>query len=462
MKKILYGRRKAPKEWLLFFGDLLKSIGLVQSSSAPHLFKSVDCQLVLEVHMDDIHACGPTLALTKLGEQIKEKLSVKHLHIFEYGSKARYQHLRRERIMDETGCYIKPNPKYVEAAAAVLGLTESRPVSTPLAAGDRGDLEFDEAESPKLDGGQHSIYRSVVGALLYLSHDRGDASYAVRLLAKDLCSPNMDSWRRMKRVVRYLYHTRDLATFYPYGDGHPLKDLLVYTDSDWAGDKATRKSTSCAVLVVGAMTLTLICRGQAVRAQSSAEAEVYAGVMGVKEAIHVQQLLGWIGEPVRIRLRMDAAAARSVLCRQGVGRIRHLEVKVLWVQDQVKNGRVLVEKVEGIWNQADLGTKPLDEKTLVRHRGSLGLKTLPEKLTEAAIAAVESGWFRQSAKGRMSPLMLAAVPLAAGADDRGLCLATTSSQPVAAGGGVGWQTVLAMILTILMVGLWLGWRLHSW
>ena len=165
----------------------------------------------------------------------------------------------------------------------------------------------------------------------------------------------------------------------------------------------------------------------------------------------MQQLLGWIGEPVRIRLRMDAAAARSVLCRQGVGRIRHLEVKVLWVQDQVKNGRVLVEKVEGIWNQADLGTRPLDEKTLVRHRGSLGLKTLPEKLTEAAIAAVGSGWFRQCAKARMLPLMLAAVPLAAGADDRGLCLATTSSQPVAAGGGVGWQMVL-----------WLGCRLHSW
>ncbi len=74
---------------------------------------------------------------------------------------------------------------------------------------------------------------------------------------------------------------------------------------------------------------------------------MYAGVMGIKEAIHVQQLLGWKGEPVRIRLRMDAAAARSVLCRQGVGRIRHLEVKVLWAQDQVKIGRVLVEKVEG-------------------------------------------------------------------------------------------------------------------
>ena len=61
--------------------------------------------------------------------------------------------------MDETGCYIKPNPKYVEAAAAVLGLVDSKPVGTPLAAGDRADLELDENESPKLDGGQHSIYR---------------------------------------------------------------------------------------------------------------------------------------------------------------------------------------------------------------------------------------------------------------------------------------------------------------
>ena len=92
--------------------------------------------------------------------------------------------------MDETGCYIKPNPKYVEAAAE-LGLVDSKPVSTPLAAGGLADSEL---ESPKLNGEQHGIYRRVVGALLCLTHDRGDAAYAVRLLAKDLCSPNLDSW----------------------------------------------------------------------------------------------------------------------------------------------------------------------------------------------------------------------------------------------------------------------------
>ena len=116
----------------------------------------------------------------------------------------------------------------------------------------------------------------------------------------------------------------------------------------------------------------------------------------------MQQLLGWMGEPVRIRLRMDAAAARSVLCRQGVGKIRHLEVKVLWAQDQTQNGRVL-----GLWDTADIGTKPLEEKTLVRHRGSLGLTTLPEELRTATIATVQIGWFKRGAKGQMVAMMLA-------------------------------------------------------
>ena len=130
----------------------------------------------------------------------------------------------------------------------------------------------------------------------------------------------------------------------------------------------------------------------------------------------------------------------------------------------MKNGRVLVEKVEGIHNTADIGTKPLDEKTLVRHRGTLGLTTLPEELRTAAIATVQSGWFRRGAKGQILPMMLAAAaPLAAGADDeRGLCLGTTALQQQAAGGGGGWQTTLMVILMCILVGVVLGWKLRGW
>ena len=88
---------------------------------------------------------------------------MKHCAIFEYGHLGSYHHLRRECILVEGGCYVKANAKYIEEAAALLGLAGSKPVATPLATGDRKDsLE----ESPALSAEQHSLYRRVVGALL--------------------------------------------------------------------------------------------------------------------------------------------------------------------------------------------------------------------------------------------------------------------------------------------------------
>ncbi len=85
---------------------------------------------------------------------------------------------------------------------------------------------------------------------------------------------------------------------------------------------------------------------------------------------------------------MDAAAVRSVLSRQGVGRIRYLEVKVLWTQDQVKSCCILIEKVVGIRKPAGLGTKRLGEETMVRQHRSLRLTVLPEVKETKMEAAV--------------------------------------------------------------------------
>ena len=88
--------------------------------------------------------------------------------------------------------------------------------------------------------------------------------------------------------------------------------------------------------------------------------------------------------------------------------------------------------------------------------------TLPEEHSTAAIATAQSGWFRRGAKGQIFPSMLAAVPLTAGADDRGLCLGTTALQQQAAGGGCGWQMILMLILICILLGVVLGWKLRGW
>ena len=61
----------------------------------------------------------------------------------------------------------------------------------------------------------------------------------------------------------------------------------------------------------------------------------------------------------RIRVNVDAEAARSIASRQGIGKIRHLEVRYLWLQEWVKKGAVKMSKVWGKMNPADVLIKPL-------------------------------------------------------------------------------------------------------
>ena len=123
----------------------------------------------------------------------------------------------------------------------------------------------------------------------------------------------------------------------------------------------------------------MFVRGQTVEALSSGEAEFYAAVMGIAEALHIQQLLAWLGEPHRLELFSDSTAARSILSRQGVGKVRHLQVKLLWVQRLVNNGALLVSKVRGDENVADIGTKPLGPEIFEKCRQQLCIGDGPEK-----------------------------------------------------------------------------------
>ena len=97
---------------------------------------------------------------------------------------------------------------------------------------------------------------------------------------------------------------------------------------------------------------------QATVAQSSGEAEYYAMVRAAAEALGVQSVMRDMGWEIAIRLWVDSSAAKSMASRIGLGRVRHMEVKFLWLQEAVKERRVEVKKVPGTENPADVLTKP--------------------------------------------------------------------------------------------------------
>ena len=100
------------------------------------------------------------------------------------------------------------------------------------------------------------------------------------------------------------------------------------------------------------------CSTQATIALSSGEAEYYAAVRASAEGLGIQSLMRGLGIEVKVRVWLDASAAKSIAPRAGLGRVRHLETKFLWLQSAVSSKRVELRKIRGEENPADILTKP--------------------------------------------------------------------------------------------------------
>ena len=97
---------------------------------------------------------------------------------------------------------------------------------------------------------------------------------------------------------------------------------------------------------------------QASIAQSSGEAEYYALVRAASEALGMQSLMRDMGWDAKISLLVDSSAAKSIASRTGLGKLRHVEIKFLWLQEAVRKKKVVLSKVRGDVNPADVLTKP--------------------------------------------------------------------------------------------------------
>ena len=99
---------------------------------------------------------------------------------------------------------------------------------------------------------------------------------------------------------------------------------------------------------------------------SSAEAEYYALTGAASEALGLQEATRFLtGELVELKAFTDSSSARAIAARQGVGKIKHLATRMLWLQQAQKEGRLSVHSVPTARNPADIATKPLASKRIL-------------------------------------------------------------------------------------------------
>ena len=96
---------------------------------------------------------------------------------------------------------------------------------------------------------------------------------------------------------------------------------------------------------------------QPILAMSSGEAEYYAMVKGASTALGLQSMASEVGYSLGIVLCVDSSAAIGISSRRGLGKVRHIELNQLWLQEHVATGRIAVRKVSGQTNTSDCLTK---------------------------------------------------------------------------------------------------------
>ena len=115
-------------------------------------------------------------------------------------------------------------------------------------------------------------------------------------------------------------------------------------------------------------------KDQSVVALSSGEAELYAANLGGIQALGMKSFLRDVGVKMDVKVWIDAKAALGIIGRQGLGKVRHIEVQDLWLQEKVKGKIITVEKVAGKENIADLMTKPLSADEIGVHVSNMGCR----------------------------------------------------------------------------------------
>ncbi|XP_046391667.1 secreted RxLR effector protein 161-like [Ischnura elegans] len=238
-----------------------------------------------------------------------------------------------------------------------------------------------DPEYPKLKGENDALpnngkYREAVGALLYISTTtRPDISGAMSILCRRVSNPRQRDWEALKKLMRYLKQTSDMAlNIYACED---LK-LTGYVDADWGGDIQDRKSTSAYIFKLGNSAISCSSRKQSSVALSTTEAEYVSAASASQEGVWLRQLLHDLGEVQNepIIIYEDNQGCIKIASNEKFSaRTKHIDVRHHFIRDLMKNNVIQLVYCRSEDMIADALTKPLPKIKFEELRNGMGLTT---------------------------------------------------------------------------------------
>ena len=360
LSRSLYGLKQAPRAWYQRIAAFLQQLGFQATRSDASLFvyQHTSGTAYLLLYVDDIILTASSAELLRqLTARLGTEFAMKDLGPLHY-------FLGIEVVRRADGFFLHQQ-QYAHELLERAGMLNCKPAPTPI------DTKAKVSALEGTPAPDAAFYRSIVGALQYLTLTRPDLQYAVQQVCLHMHAPRDSHWSLVKRILRYICGTMALGLTLTASSS---TDLVAYSDADWAGCPDTRRSTSGYCVYLGPSLISWSSKRQPTVSRSSAEAEYRAVANAVAECSWLRQLLQ--------ELHLGVAKATVVYCDNVSAvylsanpvhhrRTKHIELDIHFVREQVALGHIRVLHVPTAQQFADVMTKGLPTTTFEEFRSSL-------------------------------------------------------------------------------------------
>ncbi|GJZ89748.1 retrovirus-related pol polyprotein from transposon TNT 1-94 [Tanacetum coccineum] len=344
LKKALYGLKQAPRAWYDMLSSFLISQRFSKGVVDPILFTrhAGNDILLVQIYVDDIiFASTNTAMCDEFANQMTTKFKMLMMGQMSF-------FLGLQISQSPRGIFINQS-KYASEIVKKYGLNTTDSVDTPMIENKKLD---EDLQGKPVDA---TLYRGMIGSLMYLTASRPDLNYVVCLCARYQAKPTEKHLQAVKRIFRYLNGTINMGLWYSKDTD---MSLTAYADADHAGCQDTRRSTSGSAQFLGDKLVSWSSKKQKSTAISN---------YGFKFN--------------KIPLYCDNKSAIA-LCYNNVqhSRAKHIDIRYHFIKEQVENGIVELYFVRTEYQLADIFTKPLPRERFNFLIDKLGIRSMSPKM----------------------------------------------------------------------------------